>query len=258
MKTPSYVVIKQILLENFDMMQKRMAPCRVAYSMKANPSKEVVDILKETDAYFEISSLAEAEILLNLQVDASRMYCGLVVMSEEEICDIYQRGCKLFTYDSSEQLRRIIKCCGENVKRVLRIRVNDLIENSIGFGMDLHTLDKDPECLKKATGLSFHISNHTDMALTIEAIRRLEKLSDKEGANIEMINIGGSYSLYEDEKEYATLREYLKDFVSRSNIKILCEPGSAVVNTAVDALCRCIMVIQQDGFLDVFIDGGIP
>lgn len=258
MNTPSYVIIEQSLLENFSAMQKRMSPCRVAYSMKANPCKEVVNILKNTEACFEISSLAEAKTLHDLQVDPSRMYCGLVVMSEKEIYDIYEQGCRVFTYDSSEQLRRIIKCCGENVKRVLRIRINDLVDDSIGFGMNLDLLEKNPECLEKASGLSFHISDHSDMSLTIEAVRRLAELSEKEGANIEMLNIGGSYSLYEDEEGYVVLRNYLKDLVSRRNIEILCEPGSAVVNTAVDALSRCIMVINQDGFLDVFIDGGIP
>lgn len=257
MITPSYVVVQNRLINNYEKMKKRVAPCRVAYSMKANPCVEVSSVLKETDISFEVSSIQEMQILNDLSIPTDRIYCGLTVMSVNEIVRINQLGCNTFTYDTIEQLHRIKKCCGEKINKVLRIRINDLVKDSIGFGMDVKSIHKDSESILEADGLSFHISDHSNMASTIEAIQRLESLL-KYNPKIKIFNIGGSYSLEGDETEYLNLRKYIQELKNRLNIEVLCEPGSAIVNTAVDALSKCIMVTEQDGFLDVFLDGGIP
>lgn len=257
MKTPSYIVVQDRLLDNYKKMKQRMSPCVVAYSMKANPCFEVASVLKETEAWFEVSSINEMQILHDLRIPVNRIYCGLVVMSLEEIKKIHQLGCNVFTYDTIEQLHRIKKCCSQDVKKVLRIRINDLVKDSIGFGMDLNYIQKNEEAILDADGLSFHISNHSNMKSTIEAIQRLELLL-KRNKKIKFINIGGSYSLNGNDEDYERLRNYLQMLICTNNIQVVCEPGSAIVDTAVDALSKCIMVTHQEGFLDIFLDGGIP
>lgn len=257
MITPSYVIVHDRLINNYEKMKQRMAPCYVSYSMKANPCLEVASELKETDAYFEVSSLKEMQILHDLRVHEDRIYCGLAVMSSDEIIRINQLGCNTFTYDTIEQLHRIKKCCGKRVKKILRIRINDLVKGSIGYGMDVRAIQQYDESILEADGLIFHISDHSNMENTIEAIRRLEKLLVF-NPKIQFLNIGGSYLLNGYEDDYKKLRCFIEELIEQTKIQIICEPGAAIVDTAVDALSKCIMVTKQDGFLDVFLDGGIP
>ena len=257
MITPSYVVVHNRLISNYEKMKERMNPCVVSYSMKANPCYEVASVLKETDTRFEVSSVQEMQILHDLNIGSERIYCGLAVMTVDEIAKFHELGCNTFTYDSIEQLHRIQQCCEKNVKKILRIRINDLVKDSIGFGMDMKLVQKNLEAIMEADGLSFHISDHSNMEGTMKAIERLESLL-KYNSSIQLLNIGGSYSLKEQEAAYVNLRSYIQRIVSSYNIRVMCEPGAAIVDTAVDAVSRCIMITKQEGFLDVFLDGGIP
>lgn len=257
MRTPAYLVIEEQLLQNYHRMRQRMAPCEIAFSMKSNPCWEIVDILAKTDARFEVCSIAEMQSLRKAGVDPALAHCGIVVMNEEEIAAFYTAGCRIFTYDSPEQLRRIRRSCGSDVSAILRVQVSDLSPGAISYGMTPKQIELEEEVLWEADGVSFHISDHQNMDATLQAIARMETLVCR-NPRISLFNIGGSYSLWGDEDDYATLRQTLERIRDQYGVHLLCEPGSALANTAVDALTSCVMVQERGGFFDVFLDGGIP
>ena len=233
----------------------RMAPCIVAYSMKANPIKQIPTVLSNTHARFEISSLAEAETLCMCGIEPHRMHCGIVVATQEELLQIESKGCNVFTFDSYRQLEKL-KNLRHPSKKILRIRVNDLVPDSIGFGMPYDVILSNPYILTETYGLSFHISDHTNMTKTIEAIDRLVALTHL-SKTIKLLNIGGSYSLSGNEDDYCSLRSHLHEIRQNTGLEIICEPGSALIDSSMYALTKCVMIYEQDGFTDVFIDGGI-
>jgi diaminopimelate decarboxylase len=257
MPTPAYIVVADRLLENYYNMQKRMKPCEIAYSMKANPCFEVAQILANTDTRYEVCSLKDAIVLNDIGVTPDKYYCGAVVMTEAEISALYKIGCRIFTYDTIEQLRRIRTVCKNNVMLILRLRVNDIVDGAIGYGMPSEQIINNPQILMDADCISFHISDHHDMTGTFKAITKCELLMQMEN-KISFLNIGGSYTLNGDETTYHTLRSILERIREQYSIRIICEPGSALVDTAVDALVICVMVQEQNGFFDIFLDGGIP
>lgn len=257
MRTPAYLVIEEQLLDNYRRMRERMAPCEIAFSMKSNPCREIAEILAKTDARFEVCSLAELQSLREAGVDPARAHCGMVVMKEEEIAAFYAAGCRIFTYDSPEQLRRIRRGCESAVSAILRVQVSDLSPGAIGYGMPPEQIEAEEEALREADGVSFHISDHQNMGATLRAIARLEALV-RRNPRISLFNIGGSYSLRENEEDYAALRQTLERIREQYGVRLLCEPGSALADTAVDALTSCVMVQDRGDFFDVFLDGGIP
>jgi len=234
----------------------RMEPCKVAYSMKANPCPQIPAVLSKTQAWFEVSSIAEAETLQACGIAPDRMYCGLVATSQAELTKLETIGCRAFTFDTFRQAEKI-KYLRYPSNKILRVRVNDLVVDSIGFGMPYDTILQNPDILKETDGLSFHISDHTDMNKTIAAVDRLVTLAEF-SPSVTFLNIGGSYSLSGNDEDYRILRTHLKDIQQHTGLDIICEPGSAIVDTSMYALTRCVMVCEQEGFTDVFIDGGIP
>jgi diaminopimelate decarboxylase len=224
--------------------------------MKSNPTNVVASVLSEMDCGFEVSSLAEAQILNNLQVGEKRIYCGLPVLTNEQVMIFLEFGCKRFVYDTIRQMKRLV-CFAPNTQKVLRLTVDDLSPGAIGFGVSIAELEANPELLTEADGMSFHISNHSEINQTLLALDRVEQLMITT-PKIRLLNIGGSYTLTGQEEDYESLRLRLYALMRQHNLTLMCELGSAIVNTAGNVLTRCVMVRDRGGFTDVFLDAGVP
>lgn len=253
MNTPSYIVISDILIKNYKSICNQMKECKVAYSTKANPSETVINILEREAANFEICSIKELELMNKLKIGAERFYCGLPVMKKEWIEIFYEKGCRNFIFDSSEQLMDYMKYAPE-ARYILRIKIDDISQNAIGYGMkidEVYNQDFDP-----IIGLHFHISDHSNMDTTYAAISRVREILSLH-PKIEVVNIGGSYKLLESD-EYSKLNQKIFELKRDFNVDVYCEPGAAIVDSAVYALVKCVRVVEVcDGIYDVYIDGGI-
>lgn len=254
MNTPGYVVISDILIENYKSICNQMNECKVAYSTKANPSEEVIKVLENEGAAFEICSVQELELMDKLNVGTERFYSGLPVMKKEWIQIFYEKGCRNFVFDSTEQLNDYMKYAPES-RYILRIKIDDISKNAIGYGMTLDEIYQ--QNFNVIRGLHFHISDHSDIETTYAALNRVREIL-KTYPQIEIVNIGGSYEL-SDSKKYVKLNQQIDELKKNFNVAVYCEPGAAIVDSAVYALVKCIRVtLVCDNIYDVYIDGGIP
>lgn len=254
MNTPSYVVVSEILAENYKFICKQMNACKVAYSTKANPSEVVIKILEKEGASFEICSIQELEIMNRLNVNAERFYSGLPVMKKEWIQIFYDMGCKNFIFDSTEQLLEYIKYAPE-ARYILRIKIDDISKNAIGYGMPIDDIYQ--QNFNVIRGLHFHISDHSNMETTYYALDRVVEIL-KMYPQIEIVNIGGSYD-FSNNDECIRLNKKILKLKNDYNVEVYCEPGAAIVDSAVFALVKCLRVSSvSDDIYDVYIDGGIP
>lgn len=254
LNTPGYVVIADILKENYRNICNQMNACRVAYSIKANPSEEVIKILSNEGAAFEICSIKELELMNKLNVASDRYYAGLPVMKKEWIQIFYDLGCRSFVFDSTEQLLEYIKYAPE-AKYILRIKIDDISKNAIGYGMPLDEVYQ--QNFDLIHGLHFHISDHLDMETTYAALDRVREIV-KVHPQIKLVNIGGSYEPSKD-TEYSKLNQKILELKKDFGVEVYCEPGAAIVDSAVYALVKCIRVASVcDDIFDIYIDGGIP
>src|SRR5882672_6471381 len=77
------------------------------YAVKANPDPRVLKTLIEEGVSFEIASIAELDILLNLKVPAAEVYYSNPVKSADSIRYAAAKGVEWFVLDSVEELRKI-------------------------------------------------------------------------------------------------------------------------------------------------------
>ncbi|MBS4536690.1 hypothetical protein GOQ29_13790 [Clostridium sp. D2Q-14] len=257
MKTPYYQFDERVIEENFKKMSELLSPCKVFYSMKSNPNSKVTGVLSKLNARFEISSLEETKTLKQLNIEKERIYCGLPVMKEELIREIYQIGCGHFVFDSMRELKLLL-ILAPNAKKIMRICVTNLSDDAIGYGIKdeemEHILE---EYSMHIDGISFHISNHANLEPAINALDKIDQLLSR--FNREMIvNIGGSYKLDCSEETYDKLKNKMIVMSGKYTLKWMCELGASIINTAGSVITTVISTYEQNGFIDVFIDSGIP
>ena len=59
--TPIYIVSKQKLIENFQLLDRALPAVTIYYAMKANPHEEILKTLKAAGAGFDVASKGERE-----------------------------------------------------------------------------------------------------------------------------------------------------------------------------------------------------
>src|SRR5574342_657837 len=77
------------------------------YAVKANPDPRVLKVLIEEGTGFEIASIAELDLLLELGVPAAEVYYSNPVKSRAYVEYAAAKGVEWFVLDSVEELRKI-------------------------------------------------------------------------------------------------------------------------------------------------------
>lgn len=263
MNTPRYEFSETVLSDNYRKMQELLSGCEIHYALKANSDIRVLQALKKAGAFFESASKNEYFRLKKLEVPDEKIIFGLPIKTEALIEELYQAGCRYFVFDDIRELEKLNRLA-PHAKKVLRLYVTDLAPLNIGYGMPVDEIRKNQKengILEHIDGISFHISQNTQIDIMEKVLDRvealLEQINTKAGSPF-ILNIGGSYSLEPPEGYYETLVKRLKDLQEKYQLKLLAEPGNAVVNSAGQLIAKVIMIKKQEVFYDVYIDGGEP
>ncbi len=263
MDTPMYIFDKSILIKNYNLLKKKLSPCKVHYALKANACPQVLQTLNEVGASFECASVNEYRRLREMGVENDNIIFGLPIKTENIIKQVYEGGCRYFVF---EDMRELIKL--ENMapfsKKILRIYITDILRHNIGYGMPMEQVQKNIEeqkLLERIDGISFHISENTNIENEFKVLDRAEEILEqlaKIGKKWCILNIGGSYRLTASDDYYTRLQNRLKTLVEKYFVQLIAEPGLAIVDTAGSFLTRVIMTKEYELFTDIYIDGGAP
>lgn len=263
MYTPKYVFDKSILLNNYNTMKSCLKTCDVHFALKANASLQVIQLLNEVGASFECASVNEYKRLLEVGVDNERIIFGLPIKTEDIIRQVYDGGCRYFVFDDMRELIKLEKIAPQ-AKKILRIYITDLVALNIGYGMYMDQVNESihkQNLLERIDGISFHISENTNIKNELKVLDRIEEVLEQASAKRKkewILNIGGSYRLNPPDGYYEKLNERLRDLVRKYSVHLIAEPGWAIVNTAGNFVTRVVMTKKQEVFTDVYIDGGAP
>jgi len=261
--TPKYVFDSAILKENYFKMKENLYPCEIHFALKSNSNADVLKVLKDVGSSFECASVNEYELLRKIGVENDRIVFGLPIKTEDIITRVYSGGCRYFVFEDIRELAKLERLAPD-AKKVLRLYTVDLIPTNIAYGMPLELIEKynkEESLLSRIDGLSFHISNNTDVDNMMSMLERakyvLRSIPDQNGKEL-ILNIGGSYSIDAPSSYYDTIRDGLKDLTGKYNIKLKAEPGMSIVNSAGCFYTRVVMTKEYDVYTDVYIDGGTP
>jgi ornithine decarboxylase len=246
--TPCIVIDLGIIRARYAALQQELPMAEIYYAVKANPAPEVIAALEELGAGFDLASLGEIDICLDLRIPPSRLSFGNTIKRESAIARAASDGIGLFAFDSAAELEKLArKAPGA------RVFCRLLIENKGAewpltrkFGCEAHMaadlLVAARRLGLRPAGVSFHVgSQQTDPQAWAGAIAHavwVFRACARRGVDLELINLGGGLPAHYRApvpplENYSAAIEtaLIKEFGS-ARPKVLIEPGRYLVGDA--------------------------
>lgn len=244
----------------------------VAYAYKANSSVFLVGALYGAGIrHFDVASLPEVEDAAT--IPGAELHYMNPVKSRESIRRAYhEHGIRSFSLDTEDELNKIIGetrgPSGPARDLVLFVRIvvpaiNSRIPLERKFGT---TGAKAAELLVKARqaaaelGITFHVGSQTMTPdAYVNALAEVQSLIGKAGVLVDRIDVGGGFPSIYPHMQPVPLKRFLaaiEDGVNklpvRENVRLMCEPGRALVAEAESLIVR----VEARRGNDLFINDG--
>jgi len=246
--TPCLVLDLDRVEENYRRLQAAMPLARIYYAVKANPAAPILERLTGLGSCFDAASFEEVEACLAAGARPEAISYGNTVKKESAIRAAFERGVRMFAFDSEAELRKLARSApGASV--YCRILVgNDGAEWPLSrkFGCEAE-MAKELMILAGELGLdpfgiSFHVgSQQTRTAAYEAAIAKVAMLFTdlaEAGVKLRMVNLGGGYPVrYRQEvpeiDEFgAAIMGAMAEHFGNALPEIVVEPGRFIVGDA--------------------------
>lgn len=262
-ETPFLVVDLKTIDRAYDELVEGFPVAKIYYAVKANPSNEVLSLLKNKGANFDIASIYELDKVMALGVEPEQISFGNTIKKSKHIRAFYEKGVRLYATDSEADLRNIAKAAPGS-----KIYVRILTEGSTTadwplsrkFGcqtdmaMDLLVLAR--ELGLDPYGISFHVgSQQRDIGAWDAAIAKVkvifERLKEEDGITLKMINMGGGFPANYITKTntlttYAEeITRFLQEDFGDELPEIILEPGRSLIANAGILVSEVVLVSRK-------------
>ena len=246
-------------------------PGTVSYAVKANPEPRVLRTLASKGVdHFDVASLGEVEILSSLCPGAT-LHFNNPIKPMEAIEIAYRRyGVRSFALDEVAELEKIHCATGGDPRVLYSVRFCLTHSGaSYDFGSKFGTSPDNAAALLRRIhllgarpGLTFHPGSQcTDPGMYSRYLEAAARIASRSGVEITQINVGGGFPEYYDNAAAPELEDYflaVEQAAARHFDRpppLMCEPGRAMVASAVSLLTRVIHV-RDDG-RTVFLNDGV-
>ncbi len=202
-QTPCLVVDLDVVADNYRRLRTAVPRANIYYAVKANPAPEVLKVLAKLGSSFDTASINEIDMALATGATADRLSFGNTIKKKADIAAAYQRGVKLYAFDSDAELGKISDAApGSKVFcRILTSGANADWPLSRKFGCDVEMAKSLLlEAAKRDViphGVSFHVgSQQRDPAQWDAAVAQaawLFRECEDKGVQLNMLNIGGGF-----------------------------------------------------------------
>ena len=280
--TPLFIIDHDELRSNYAVFKENLPRVQAYYAVKANPDPIIVKTLFEAGASFDVSSIAEFNIVFENIKDLSEqdqhqwIWDNIIyanpIKAEETLreLDKYQ---PLMTFDNREEVFKI-RDHSPNARVVLRLRVSNagaMVELSSKFGAShdeaLELIFEAVNAGLTVAGLSFHVGSQTTnfenymQAINMAALI-FKEVKGRGYDKMDLLDIGGGFPAPYDEsvKPFSELAKRINTELDRlipEDIKIIAEPGRFMVATTATAVSKIIGKAVRHGKLCYYIDDGV-
>jgi ornithine decarboxylase len=214
--TAFYIINLGEIIRQYKLWRELFPYIEPYYAVKCNPNKVICQLLSLLGVGFDVASKNE----INLVKDYVNIEKVIYANPYKESSSIqYARSMDVDTsvFDSEDELYKM-KIYHPKCKLLMRIKVDDrnsLCKFSEKFGVDEHEVEKLLKLAKNmdlsVTGVSFHVgSGCMDAYQYYKALELCRKVFDKAkdiGYNFSMIDIGGGFPGFHDDKSMQLLKE---------------------------------------------------
>jgi len=262
-QTPFLVIDTATVSRQYDELVSAMPYTRIYYAVKANPAIEVLTLLRDKGANFDIASTHELDRVMELGVAPERISFGNTIKKSRDIRYFYERGIRMYATDAEADLRNIAKAAPGS-----RVYVRILTEGtqtadwplSRKFGcqsdMALDLLIMARDLGLEPYGVSFHVgSQQRDIGAWDAAIAKVkvifERLREEDGIELKMINMGGGFpanyvTKTNDLATYAAeITRYLHEDFGEQLPQIILEPGRSLVSNAGILVSEVVLISRK-------------
>jgi diaminopimelate decarboxylase len=256
--TPCYVYSKSALTQAFTSFEAGLAGSNhiVCFAVKANPNIAILNLFAKLGAGFDIVSGGELARVLAAGGDPQKIVFSGVGKTADEMRAALNAGIFCFNVESASELVRLNKVAGEMAKIApISLRVNPNVDakthpyistglknNKFGVAFeDAISVYEQAAAMPNIAmhGVDCHIGSQiTELAPFIEALDLILGLVDAletKGIKISHIDVGGGIGItYCDETppEFTTYAKAILAKLTNRNVKLLFEPGRALVGNA--------------------------
>jgi ornithine decarboxylase len=228
-------------------------PGDVAYAYKANNSVFLIGALYGAGIrHFDVASLPEIEDAVT--IPDAHLHFMHPVKSRHAIRRAYDMGVRSFALDGEDELEKILKATDNARDLLLWVRVavpaiNSRIPLEHKFGLSgqkaAHLLMRTRQVAAEL-GLTFHVGSQTTTPdAYVTALAEVHKLIVKAGVVIDRLDVGGGFPARYPDSDPAPLQAFMDTILAgieelpvRENIKLMCEPGRALVAEAESLIVR--------------------
>ncbi len=256
--TPCYVYSKAALTQAFTSFKAGLVGTNhlVCFAVKANPNIAILNVFAKLGAGFDIVSGGELARVLAAGGDPQKIVFSGVGKQADEMRAALNAGIFCFNVESRSELARlneVAKSMGKIAPVSLRVNPNvdakthpyistGLKNNKFGVAFDeaISVYEAAAAMPNIAVhGVDCHIGSQiTELAPFIEALDLILGLVDTlevKGIKISHIDVGGGIGIiYNDETPpaFAAYAKAILDKINKRNVKLLFEPGRALVGNA--------------------------
>ena len=241
------------------------------YAVKANPDARVLTALIEENVGFEIASIAELDLLMQLGVPAAEIFYSNPMKSRAYLEYAASKGVEWYVLDSVEELRKIVSV-KPDAKMYLRIDTPNIgsdwpLAGKFGTHLgDIHEIIHEAVELKAdLAGVTFHVGsqcrNPQNWRVGIERAKKVFADMQMAGLNPRLLNIGGGYPV-RHVKPIPSI-EIIADVINEAiadlpdNIRIMAEPGRYLVSDSAYFVCRVVGTATRNGKRWMYWDAGM-
>jgi len=272
---PCLVVDLDVVRENYNSFAKALPDSKVYYAVKANPAPEILKLLADLGASFDVASVTETEAVLAAGATPDRISYGNTIKKESEIAAAHRLGISLFAIDCEAEADKVARAApGSRV--ICRIHCDNAgadwpLSRKFGcepaYAADIlefaHRQGLAPH------GISFHVGSQQnnveawDRALASTAA--IFRTCAERGINLSMVNLGGGFPAKYIRKTpklesygkaiFRSLRKHFGNAVPNTII----EPGRGLVGNAGVIEAEVVLIARRnpdDDLRWVYLDIG--
>ncbi|MDR3147478.1 MAG: type III PLP-dependent enzyme [Treponema sp.] len=264
LETPCIVFNLDTIRLNYQRLRGFFPYSQIYYAVKANPEPEIISLLAELGANFDIASRWELDMVLALGISAERVSYGNTIKKATDVAYFYEKGVRLYATDSKEDLKHIAgNAPGSRVYVRILIDASSTADWPLSRKFGCHP-DMAYDLLIMARdlglapcGISFHVgSQQRDIGQWDDAIAKTKylfsSLEEDEGIHLSMINMGGGFpapytQATNDLAEYAAeIKRYLVDDFGDDLPKIILEPGRSLVGNGGILVSEVVLISRKN------------
>ena len=105
--TPYLLLDPKVSATQYHKLAQAFPDTQIFYAVKANPEPRIIRRLAEAGSSFDVASTAEIDICLSQGADPEKLSYGNTIKKAKDIRYAYQRGVRMFVFDSEDELRKL-------------------------------------------------------------------------------------------------------------------------------------------------------